>query len=128
MKKIRRKAFTLAELIITLVIIGVVAAVSLPGLMTNLQDVHLKASGREAEAILSSALTRMLADNAGEIWDYNSDNGQTGDGYMRTEFGKYITYTNIDDAENLLPDNYYPYRGYSGSLNWSIHNVVNPKN
>lgn len=36
MKKIRNKAFTLAEVLITLGIIGVVAAITLPNLIANI--------------------------------------------------------------------------------------------
>ena len=46
---LKKLAFTLAEVLITLVVIGVVAAITVPSLMNNLNDKWLY--GRNARAI-----------------------------------------------------------------------------
>lgn len=59
MKKIRQKifGFTLAEVLITLGIIGVVAAITLPTLMNNIQDAQYKTAYKKAFSIAQQALT-----------------------------------------------------------------------
>ena len=52
-----RKAFTLAEVLITLAIIGVVAAISIPSVISNSQQQGL----RKAVSVLNSAITMNMA-------------------------------------------------------------------
>lgn len=59
MKKIiplHNKAFTLAEVLITLGIIGVVAAITIPTLMKNIQDAQYKTAYKKAFSVASQAL------------------------------------------------------------------------
>ncbi|MDO5437144.1 MAG: type II secretion system protein [bacterium] len=55
------KAFTLAEVLITLAIIGVVAAVSIPSVISNSQQQEFKTGLRKAVSVLNSAITTSLA-------------------------------------------------------------------
>ena len=48
----KRKAFTLAEVLITLVVIGIVAAITIPIVITNQQEVE-----KEAIAEIMSKIT-----------------------------------------------------------------------
>lgn len=54
--KINRFAFTLAEVLITLGIIGVVATMTIPTLMNNINDAQYKTAYKKAYTILSQAL------------------------------------------------------------------------
>ena len=47
--------FSLAEVLITLGIIGVVAALTIPGLLTNIQDSHLKKKWKKVFADVANA-------------------------------------------------------------------------
>lgn len=79
MKKIRRcsfnKAFTLAEVLITLGIIGVVAAITIPAIIQGSQKQELKTGLKEAYSVLSNAYNRLKADqgmltNDSTLWNY----------------------------------------------------------
>ena len=55
------KAFTLAEVLITLGIIGIVAAITIPTLISNLQEAHFHAKWKECYAILNNAFNMVIA-------------------------------------------------------------------
>ena len=57
-----RVAFTLAEVLITLGIIGIVAALLLPGIIQNIQDYTFKKQWKKAYSDLSNAAARMADD------------------------------------------------------------------
>ncbi len=54
-------AFTLAEVLITLAIIGVVAAISIPSVISNSQQQEFKTGLRKAVSVLNSAITMNMA-------------------------------------------------------------------
>jgi type II secretory pathway pseudopilin PulG len=56
-------AFTLAEVLITLGIIGVVAAMTLPTVITNIQNAQFKSAYKKAYSSASQALTYMRAND-----------------------------------------------------------------
>ena len=60
---IRRAAFTLAEVLITLAIIGVVAAMTIPTLVSNIQEAHFHAKWKECYSILNNAFKMTVAEN-----------------------------------------------------------------
>lgn len=55
-------AFTLAEVLITLAVIGVVAALAIPSLMTNTNNTEYKTAYKKAYAIASQALLQGVND------------------------------------------------------------------
>ena len=57
----KQKAFTLAEVLITLAIIGVVAALSIPAVISNSQQQEFKTGLRKAVSVLNSAITMNMA-------------------------------------------------------------------
>lgn len=72
-----KKAFTLAEVLITLAIIGVVAAITVPIIMRNFQDAQYKAAYKEAFSVLSQALDKAKADDL--LIDAQSSNPRPSD-------------------------------------------------
>lgn len=68
-----RKAFTLAETLITLAIIGVVAAISIPSLMNKTQDQELKSAWKKQYSTLANAFNLILNENGGNIKGLCSD-------------------------------------------------------
>ncbi len=56
-----KEAFTLAEVLITLAIIGVVAAISIPSVISNSQQQEFKTGLRKAVSVLNSAITMNMA-------------------------------------------------------------------
>ena len=61
MKRKRYYGFTLAEVLITLAIIGVVAALSIPAVISNSQQQEFKTGLRKAVSVLNSAITMNMA-------------------------------------------------------------------
>lgn len=55
------RAFTLAEVLITLAIIGIVAAISIPSVISNTQQQEYKTGLRKAVSVLNSAITMNIA-------------------------------------------------------------------
>lgn len=62
-RKNRFNAFTLAEVLITLGIIGIVAAITIPTLISNSQDRQYKIAWRKAYSELSQAVQKVYADD-----------------------------------------------------------------
>lgn len=59
----KRIAFTLAEILITLGIIGIVAAMTIPTLMANYQKEEYTIAGKKAYSEFNQALIKMASDN-----------------------------------------------------------------
>lgn len=86
--------FTLAEVLITLGVIGVVAAMIIPTLMTNLQNRKLESQFKEAYSILSQAF---------KSWQ---DDGLENRHYSRfmpyfTDKSTYCSLTSTDHANGI---------------------------
>ncbi len=77
------KGFTLAEVLVTLGIIGVVAALTLPSLIQNYQEKANVTKLKKAYSILSQAMASAVNENGpADVWDIysfekNKDNGDT---------------------------------------------------
>lgn len=75
-KKSLRKGFTLAEVLITLGIIGVVAALTIPAMMNRTNDKETVTAVKEAYSILSQAYKMVEKDNGdASHWYINSARG-----------------------------------------------------
>ncbi len=61
LKSLCKKGFTLAEVLITLAIIGIVAALSIPSVISNTQQQEFKTGLRKAVSVLNSAITMNMA-------------------------------------------------------------------
>jgi len=59
----KNKAFTLAEVLITLLIIGVIASIVIPGIIQNSQNAELKAAFKKAYSTASQAWKLVVAEN-----------------------------------------------------------------
>ena len=70
-----KKAFTLAEVLITLGIIGVVAAITIPGLMENVRNRDLQAQLKKTYSEWNQISMQFMNDNEQSIPDYTSENG-----------------------------------------------------
>lgn len=84
---IQKKAFTLAEVLITLGIIGVVAAITIPALMNRTNDKELQAQWRKAYSAFSQAQEQIIA-NEGDFKEYSA-------GYDYDDFSKLTKYMNF---------------------------------
>lgn len=72
----RHHGFTLAEVLITLVIIGIIAAITVSTLSVNLQKEHIERC-KKVYSTLSQAANRAISDNGPmHVWELTSDNQQ----------------------------------------------------
>ena len=126
-----RNAFTLAEVLITLGIIGIVAAMTVPTLVANYKGNVLQTQTKKAYSILSQALQQMQYDT-GQIpnhANYGSEQGvnETGGGKFMDTFRPYflsfgncktrgcVTQSYTDDEGQLQSMMTKTYRNYNNS-------------
>lgn len=69
----KKMGFTLAEVLIVLVIIGVVASMTIPSLMSNIQDNEYKSAAKEAYSKISQAVKQIILDDGGVFNSYNTN-------------------------------------------------------
>lgn len=92
-KEQKTLGFTLAEVLITLGIIGIVAAMTIPTLMNNTQNNEFKSAWKKEYSQLAIATSLIAQDNGGSLkgyFDLNND----GNVYL------------VDNDNNLLRDKY----------------------
>ena len=90
-----KKGFTLAEVLITLAIIGVVAAISIPSVISNSQQQEFKTGLRKAVSVLNSAITMNIALDGETPYD------------NANLYGYLIRHMNILKTASRVSDNYY---------------------
>jgi len=96
--KIKSKsAFTLAEVLITLVIIGVVAALTIPTAINRMQREELRSQFKKAVSVLYQVVQKMKADNGDLVLDYNNDTVPI----FRERFMSYFHVTCKENCVNL---------------------------
>lgn len=88
------KAFTLAEVLITLGIIGVVAGMTIPVLMNNIQDAQLKEALKKDISVISQATQKMSSDNGGTLKGLFVNDG-TANGYNVSPYSNYLSFVKL---------------------------------
>ena len=92
MKILKNRAFTLAEVLITLGIIGVVAAITLPNLMTAYKARVLRSQFMKSYSLIQQSYKMMEADGVSTSpTDYDRISGD--DSSFKTVFQRYFTGT-----------------------------------
>ena len=82
--RLRMTAFTLAEVLITLAIIGIVAALTIPGLMTNYKKHKIESKLSKAVSTINQVIKQSEAENGEmETWDKTLTPVQYIDKYIR---------------------------------------------
>ena len=95
MKKLH--AFTLAEVLITLVIIGIVAAITVPTMITNSNEQALKSALKKNNSVISQALRRYYIDN-GKNLVFEEGEGLSADEIKNNFIQKYFNIAQIVDS------------------------------
>lgn len=98
MKKI---GFTLAEVLVTLSIIGVVAALTIPSLVKNATETQLRTKFKNVFSELNRAHLRIKEAYDGAVWTAFTDDG-TGQNDMRDAFLDYLPYIKKCDAGSAV--------------------------
>lgn len=106
----KKDAFTLAEVLITLGIIGVVAAMTLPALITNYKDKQTVSQLKKVYSSLNQAVQLAKEDNGPiESWDLVGFFSPEGAKNLIEILAPYLKITKYcsNNAENCVPDMYY---------------------
>lgn len=101
----RNKAFTLAETMITLTIIGIIAALTIPTLLNNINDNWSLNKWKQSYSEISRA-TILLNTQYGSI-DFTSNDT------MRNDYEKVMSFTKKDTWNNLAAPKYLYYKNQS---------------
>jgi len=130
-KKSSLKAFTLAEVLITLAIIGVVAAITIPSIVANHQKRALETQFAKAYRTLSQAVNLAIAEY-GDIstWDWkDSYTAEEKDKFVKKYFSPYLNHVKFCSATNpntgCFPDVMYKFM--SGDNFGNTANLNDPK-
>lgn len=83
-------AFTLAEVLITLLIIGVISSIVIPAIVQDSQNAELKSAGKRAYSSLSDAARLIRNDGGGTIAP-----GFTSVDDMKNNFAKYLSVAKV---------------------------------
>src|SRR3989339_923258 len=62
-----KKGFNLAEILITLTVVGIVASLVISSLIQNFEDQHLKSAFKKAYSDISQATKLIMLDNGGDL-------------------------------------------------------------
>lgn len=71
--------FTLAEVLITLGIIGIVASMTIPTIISNINDAQYKSAWKKAYSLASQAYTMAVNENGKGFGDYGDTTNYNGD-------------------------------------------------
>ncbi len=99
-RPLNRIGFTLAEVLITLAIIGVVAALTIPTVINNYQKTQTVTRLKKAYSVLSNTTNLAIADN-GPIknWDVGNQNRDASNAFVKTYLAPYLKVAKICETE-----------------------------
>ena len=134
-EQFKREAFTLAEILITLGIIGIVAALTIPNLMSNYRAKKLQTQLQRANAIIQQAGLRMKADEINLDEVVNKRDYQTFQSYFKdggcelpkqAAYNVYRTYSNTNAAKASASRLIQPFCLADGQILWigELYNLV----
>jgi type II secretory pathway pseudopilin PulG len=93
----KRIGFTLAEILVTLGVIGAVAAMTVPTLVQDIQDTQYKTAWKKTYTDMNQVTQRILLDNAGSIKGLFSTTT-----VFRDIFANYVQYTKLCSASDTV--------------------------
>lgn len=99
-------AFTIAEVLIVLGIIGVVAEMTIPALYANFHDTVLKTTWRKGFSIISQATMMIINDNGGNLVGVFTSTDQ-----IKDIFKRYLIKTRECNTNDICAINGYELRG-----------------
>lgn len=111
-KSFSRFGFTLTEIMITLLITGVVASLTIPTIVNSTKEAEYYTSLKKAYSDLTQALNMAVAKNNGKMYVGTSYYSNP----ARTDFCNVMKCVKEDVVENIFYKDYYGYK--SGSSGW----------
>ena len=117
-----RAAFTLAEVLITLGIIGVVAAMTMPSLITNYQKQKTVSYVKKFYSDINNAVRMSVVDNGDvELWmeDYREDSYSANLKFLQEYILPYIKYLRVENCNEQKACVYLPYGMFSYRVDYN---------
>jgi prepilin-type N-terminal cleavage/methylation domain-containing protein len=112
------KGFTLAEVLITLLIIGIIASITIPGLIADMQDQQYKVAWKKTYSDFSQAVRKLSMDNAGNLINAFSSHDD-----LRNKVISNLSYTKTCDSgvprgiNGCWPASWHLASGVTGDVN-----------
>jgi len=127
--KTRRFGFTLAEVLITLAIIGVVAALTIPTLIQNQQERATVTSLKKAYSMLSQAYLSAVNDNGTpDNWGFVTGQAAANNKLMMDTFAPYLKVTqNCGNNTGCWPSVTYNYLNTTNASPYSLDTLAGGK-
>lgn len=112
MKELSKKGFTLAEVLVTLVVIGVVAALSIPALLQNTNQAEMKTGLKKAVSVMNNALLMSVAQDSVDANTYQNAT-ETSPDWLTNMFANKLntiskTATSFTTADGMIYTFYKP--------------------
>ena len=112
-KKLNRKGFTLAELLVVVAILGILVAISVPLFSSRLEAAKKstdEANARAAKAVAAALMMEDTALTGGDdgdhgdhgVYYYDAENGTLEDGSAITAYSKSAVGTQIEGVSNVI--------------------------
>lgn len=123
------RGFTLAEVLITLGIIGIVAAMTLPGIITRQQEKATVAKLKKAYSFLSQVHMQVVQENGTpDLWDLRAFNDGAGATNISNLYAKYLKISkNCGIKAGCAYDGYYRdakgINGYNYNTNGTVSKI-----
>lgn len=94
---LNKKGFTIAEILITLGIIGIVAAMTIPVLLENVQDMQNKIAWKKAYSIIAQASLQVLSENGNT---FKNLCGYFDSKCLKDKYAPYLNTSKLCDSSN----------------------------
>src|SRR5574344_1447707 len=121
----KNKAFTLAEVLIVIVVIGLIAVMTILPLIKKSKDREIVVRVKKIYSVLCSAYESAVSEN-GEVknWDISVPNAGTGAIKVKNYFKPFLKV--VKDCENTNPGCFpnYHYKGVHNGWSWIYGNSV----
>jgi len=104
---LKKFAFTLAEVLITMSIIGVVTAITIPMIINYFQEIEYTSKFKESYSLISNATNKIKQENGGSLKGVFSISSTYSVEQTRTEYLKHLKYVKTCDTTEILGNCWY---------------------
>ncbi|MFH0701971.1 MAG: prepilin-type N-terminal cleavage/methylation domain-containing protein [bacterium] len=107
-----RKGFTLAEVLSTLAVVGVLAGISIGIILPKIQDAQHRTAFKTEYSVLAQVTTRIAGDNGGSLKGVFTDNNT-----MKNKYKEYLNTIKSCDEDQTLGNCWHNNDGSTKTLN-----------
>ena len=97
LRRNRKVGFTVAEILVTLVVVGVVASLTIPVLIQNTQNAQYRTSIKELYADINQAAIRVMS-NTMDLSNLGTSND------LKNQFQNYMSYSISCNSGSAIPN------------------------